>query len=77
MKKAFVLINCDLGKEKDIILDLNGIKDVKESHGTWEAFDIIAEIKSETAESLRDIITLKIRKMPAIRSMLTLMGIDE
>ena len=76
MKKAFVLINCDLGKEKDIISNLNEIENVKESHGTWGAYDIIAEVGSETTESLRDTITWKIRKMPAVRSTLTLMGIE-
>ncbi|MDH3340416.1 MAG: Lrp/AsnC ligand binding domain-containing protein [Nitrosopumilus sp.] len=76
MKKAFVLINCDLGKEKDLISDLNEIKNVRESHGTWGAYDIIAEVESETAESLRETITWKIRKMPAIRATLTLMAIE-
>lgn len=76
MKKAFVLINCDLGKEKDLISELNEIEDVRESHGTWGAYDIIAEVESETAESLRETITWKIRKMPTIRATLTLMAID-
>ena len=76
MKKAFVLINCDLGKEKDIISELNEIEGVKESHGTWGAYDIIAEVGSETAELLRETITWKIRKLPAIRATLTLMAIE-
>lgn len=76
MKKAFVLINCDLGKEKDLISELNEIESVKECHGTWGAYDIIAEVESETAESLRETITWKIRKMPAIRATLTLMAIE-
>ncbi|MDH3203663.1 MAG: Lrp/AsnC family transcriptional regulator, partial [Nitrosopumilus sp.] len=40
------------------------------------AYDIIAEVESETAESLRETITWKIRKMPAIRATLTLMAIE-
>jgi len=76
MKKAFVLINCDLGKEKHLISELNEIENVRESHGTWGAYDIIAEVESETAESLRETITWKIRKIPAIRATLTLMAIE-
>ncbi len=75
MKKAYVLINCDLGKEEDILDALRSIKSVKEAHGTFGAYDIIAEVSSENAEELRKDITGKIRKMPSIRSTLTLIGI--
>ncbi|MDH3313268.1 MAG: Lrp/AsnC ligand binding domain-containing protein [Nitrosopumilus sp.] len=76
MKKAFVLISCDLGKEEDTLVALRTMNQIKEAHGTWGAYDIIAEVESETAESLRETITWKIRKMPAIRATLTLMAIE-
>ena len=76
MKKAYVLINCDLGKEEDILDALRSIKSVKEAHGTFGAYDIIAEISGENAEELREDITWKIRKLPAIRATLTLTGIE-
>ena len=76
MKKAFVLISCDLGKEEDTLIALRTMNQIKEAHGTWGAYDIIAEVESETAESLRETITWKIRKMPAIRATLTLMAIE-
>ena len=76
MKNAFVLINCDLGKEEDILDVLRAMDQIKEAHGTWGAYDIIAEVKSDTAESLRETITWKIRKMPSIRATLTLMAIE-
>lgn len=75
MKNAYVLINCDLGKEEDILDTLRSIKSVKEAHGTFGAYDIIAEIISENADKMREDITWKIRKLPYIRSTLTLMGI--
>ncbi len=76
MKKAYVLINCDLGKEEDILDTLRSIKSVKEAHGTFGAYDIIAEVSSENAEELREDITWKIRKLPSIRATLTLMAIE-
>jgi len=59
MKKAFVLINCDLGKERDI---LTALRDM--NRGTWNlmAYDIVAE---DNAESLRKTIILNIRKLPS------------
>jgi len=75
MKKAYVLINCDLGKEEDILGTLRSIKSVKEVHGIFGAYDIIAEVSAENAEELREDITWKIRKLPYIRATLTLIAI--
>ena len=75
MISAYVLINCDLGAEEDVISDLKTIDGVKEVHGTFGAYDIIVEIESDNKENLRDAITWKIRKIERIRSTLTLMTI--
>ena len=76
MATAYVLINCELGYEEDIIQQLKGLDGVKEVHGTCGAYDILAKIESDTVEKLRETITWKIRKIEKIRSTLTLMGID-
>ena len=55
---------------------LKAISGVKEVHGTFGAYDILAKIESPTVEALREIITWKIRKIEKIRSTLTLMGIE-
>ncbi len=75
MVSAYVLINCDMYSEEDVISDLKTIDGVKEVHGTFGAYDIIAEVESDNKETLRDTITWKIRKIERIRSTLTLMTI--
>ncbi len=75
MVSAYVLINCDIGSEEDVISHLKTVDGVKEVHGTFGAYDIIAEIESDNKENLRDAITWKIRKIERIRSTLTLMTI--
>ena len=72
---AYVLINCDLGYEEDIISQLKTIDGVKEVHGTFGAYDILAKVESDDVDKLRDTITWKIRKLDRIRSTLTLMAI--
>jgi len=72
---AFVLITCDLGAEEGVISHLKTIDGVKEVHGTFGAYDIIAKIESDNNETLRDTIALKIRKIERIRATLTLMTI--
>jgi len=75
MGYAYVLINCDLGSEEDIISQLKTIDGVKEVHGTFGVYDILAKVESEEIDKLRDTITWKIRKLDRIRSTLTLMAI--
>ena len=72
---AYVLINCDLGSEEDVIDALKNVEDVKEIQGTFGAYDIIAKVDNSTMDTLRETITWKIRKIDRIRSTLTLMGI--
>lgn len=76
MKKAYVLINCNLGSEKEILETLRDIPSVKEAHGTFGAYDIIAEVTADSTDKLREEITWKIRKLAYIRATLTLTGVN-
>ena len=77
MAIAYVLINCDLGSEEQIIEELKHISDVKEAHGVFGAYDILAKVESANVETLRETIMWKIRKIDKVRSTLTLMVIEE
>jgi DNA-binding Lrp family transcriptional regulator len=72
MAKAYVLMNCDLGSEINVILDLKKIEGIKEVHGTLGLYDIVAKIELESEEKIRETVTRVIRKMPKIHSTLTL-----
>ncbi len=76
MAAAYVLINCVLGCEEQIIEELKHLSDVKEVHGTFGAYDILAKVESDQTTTLRETITWKIRKMEKIRSTLTLMFVE-
>jgi len=76
MAAAYVLINCVLGCEEQIIEELKHLSDVKEVHGTFGAYDIIAKVESEQTTTLRETIIWKIRKMEKVRSTLTLMFVE-
>ena len=70
MATAYILINCELGSEESIIQQLMNLDGVLEVHGTFGAYDILTKIESPTVETLREIITWKIRKIGQIRSCL-------
>lgn len=73
---AYVMINCESGKEDQMMRDLEEIPEIKESWHTFGSYDIITKIEAISVESLREIITLKIRKMQAIRSTTTIICRD-
>jgi len=73
METAYVLVNCDLGFDAEIIDEIKQVKDVKEVHWVFGAHDILVKVESDSGESLRETITWKIRKINRVRSTLTLM----
>jgi DNA-binding Lrp family transcriptional regulator len=76
MVSAFVLINVALGSEEDVITKLRSIKDIKEAHRVYGVYDTIIKVESESVESLKDIVSSNIRKLPSVRSTLTMIIIQ-
>jgi DNA-binding Lrp family transcriptional regulator len=76
METAYVLINCDLGSEEEILDSLKHMESVKDVHETFGAYDIIAKIENQDRDKLRETIIWNVRKLQHVRSTLTLMGIE-
>ena len=72
METLYILLNCDLGAEVDIINELMKIPEVKEVRGTYGVYDIFVKLQGETKEIMENIVTHKIRTIPKIRSTVTL-----
>ena len=72
METLYILINCDLGSEVDIINEFMKIPEVKEVRGTYGVYDIFVKLLGDTRESLENIVTHRIRRIPKIRSTVTL-----
>ena len=72
LEVAYVLIQCDLGSEVEIIKELSKIEQIKEVRGTYGIYDIFCRIEADSKNVLDDVITFKIRKVPRIRSTITL-----
>ena len=82
MPTAYILINSDLGTDSSIIEYLNKTlaeeKDIQfEVDGVYGVYDIIVKLTSENGETLRGIITNKVRTIDHVQSTLTMMVIDE
>jgi len=72
METAYLLIQCDMGAEIEIIKKLMEISEVVEVRGTYGVYDIFVKLESESRETLDQILTNNIRKIFKIRSTNTL-----
>ena len=72
METVYILLNCDWGAEVDIINELMKISEVKEVRGTYGVYDIFVKLQGETKEIMENIVTHKVRRIPKIRSTVTL-----
>ena len=82
MPTSYILINSDLGTDESIIAVIKEIldaeKDMKyEIQGVYGVYDIVVKLSSDNIDTLRSIITNKIRKVTSVQSTLTMMVIEE
>lgn len=76
MPTAYVLINCDLGSEESIIGELKKSSQTVEVNGVYGVYDIVAKVRADTMEKLRETITWQVRKIDKVRSTLTMIVIE-
>jgi DNA-binding Lrp family transcriptional regulator len=76
MPTAYVLINCDLGSEEEIIKELKKLPEAVEVSGVYGVYDIIAKIRSDAMDKLRETITWHVRRIDNVRSTLTMIVIE-
>ncbi len=66
MPQAFVLINVESGAEEDIVKELKKIEGVEEAYFSYGVYDIIAKVKADSMEKLKDMVTRKIRALSRV-----------
>jgi DNA-binding Lrp family transcriptional regulator len=76
MPIAFVLINAEIGSEGEVLAELKKVEGVEEAYSVYGVYDVIAKVKSDTMDKLKDIVTWRIRRLNKVRSTLTMIVID-
>ena len=72
MTIAYVLVNCDLGAEEELIEQLKGIEQVKDVFETIGTHDMMVKLDAENFEKVREIVSWNIQQMKKVRSTSTL-----
>jgi DNA-binding Lrp family transcriptional regulator len=76
MPTAYILVNTEIGAEKQVLKALKKVEGVEEAHKLWGVYDIIVNVKADSMEGLKWIVTNQIEKIGKIDSKLTMIITD-
>ena len=77
METAYVLVQCKIAHEMEVLKALLEIDIVKEAKGTFGYYDILVKIEADSEKEIEKIITKKIRKVKNVNTTTTLSVISE
>ena len=77
METAYVLVQCKIAHEMEVLKALLEIELVKEAKGTFGYYDIFTKIQGENSSEIENVITKKIRNIPNVTATTTLSIIPE
>ncbi len=76
MPEAFIVMNVKLGLEEETLNEILKIEGVEEAYTVYGVYDIVAKVKAETLNKLKEIVTWKIRRLSSIMSTTTMVVIE-
>ena len=76
MTDAYVMLNCELGAEEEIIEQLKELEQVVDVFETIGTHDMLVKLQAENFEKIREIISWNIQKLKKVRSTATLIKKD-
>jgi len=76
MTTAFVMINTEIGSEKEVLDEIRKIDAVKESYMVYGVYDIVAKVGADTMDNLKEIIAWNVRRLDKVRATLTMIIIE-
>jgi len=76
MPMAFVLINAEIGSEEEVLKELKKVEGVVEAYVVYGVYDVVAKIKADTMDKLKDVVTWHVRRLNKVRSTLTMIVVE-
>ena len=76
MALAFVLVNTELGQEKEVFGRLKAIPAVRDAYKVYGVYDIILKVEADGRKAFLQVVTF-IRRVAGVRSTLTMIVINE
>jgi DNA-binding Lrp family transcriptional regulator len=76
MPMAFVLINAEIGSEEEVLKELKKVEGVQEAYVVYGVYDVVAKIRANTMDKLKDVVTWHVRRLNKVRSTLTMIVVE-
>jgi len=76
MTDAYVMLNCELGAEEEIIEKLKELEQVTDVFETIGTHDMLVKLQADNFEKIREIVSWNIQKLDKVRSTSTLIKKD-
>jgi len=76
MPMAFVLINAEIGSEEEVLKELKKVEGVQEAYVVYGVYDVVAKIRADTMDKLKDVVTWHVRRLNKVRSTLTMIVVE-
>ena len=74
---AYVLITTESGAVDSVLATLKKMDSVEETYMVYGVYDIIATVKAETMDKLKEIVTWNLRSLDKVRSTLTMIVVED
>ena len=77
MPIAFVLVNTEIGAESEVMKTIKKVEGVDEAYAVYGVYDVVAKIKADSMDKLKEIVTWHVRRLDKVRSTLTMIVVEE
>ena len=77
MPTAFVFINTVPASMPEALKEVRAVEGVEEAEMVYGVYDIIAKVKTETMDQLKQIISFNIRRLDNVRATQTLLVVPQ
>ena len=77
MPTAYVLLNTEIGAGAEVVEELKKVEGVESAFNLWGVYDIVARVKADTMDKLKEIVTWRIRRLDKVRSTLTMIVVED
>ena len=77
MPTAFVFINTEPASMPEVLKEVRAVEGVEEAEMVYGVYDIVAKVKTETMDQLKQIITYKIRALAKVLTTQTLLVVRQ
>ena len=74
---AFVMINAEIGNEKEVLKFLTEELKVDEAYVVYGVYDLVVKISADSMKDLKNVVINNIRQATGVRSTLTMVIVRE